>query len=137
MKRLSLLLACLMLAAGYAIPVAAATSTLTVNLAAQNGSGENGTAVLTQVGSDVKVVISIPNGPTGPQPAHVHTGTCAALGGVVYPLNSLASGSSTSTIKGVTIDQLIAAKDAINVHKSAAEIGVYVSCGSIMPAMAM
>lgn len=126
-----------MLAAGYALPVAAATATLTVNLAAQNGSGENGTAVLTQVGADVKVVISIPNGPAGPQPAHIHTGTCAALGGVAYPLQSLTSGSSTTTIKGVTIDQLVAGKNAINVHKSASDLGTYVSCGSIMPAMSM
>ncbi len=136
MKRLSVLLACLMLA-GYAIPTAAATASLTVPLKAQNGSGENGTATLTQVGGDVKVAISIPNGPAGPQPAHIHTGTCSALGGVAYMLTSLANGSSTTTVKGVTIDQLLAAKDAINVHKSANDLGVYVSCGNIMPSMAM
>jgi len=123
-----------MLAAGYALPVAAATSTLTVTLAAQNGSGETGTAVLTQVGPDVKVVVSIPKGPAGPQPAHIHTGPCSSLGGVLYPLQSLTNGSSTTTVKGVTIDQLVAAKDAINVHKSADDLGAYVSCGNIMPA---
>ncbi len=136
MKRLSVILTCVMLA-GYAIPVAAATSSLTVTLNAENGSGENGTATLTQVGGDVKVAISIPNGPAGPQPAHVHSGTCSALGGVAYPLSSVANGSSTTTIKGVTIDQLLAAKDAINVHKSANDLGVYVSCGNIMPSTAM
>lgn len=135
MKKLGLFLACLTLVAGYATPVAAATSQLIVTLAAQNGSGETGTAVLTQVGGDVKVVVSIPNGPAGPQPAHIHTGTCASLGGVAYPLQSLTSGSSTTTVKGVTIDQLVAAKDAINVHKSANDLGVYVSCGNIMPTM--
>jgi hypothetical protein len=135
MKKLGVFLACLTLAAGYAIPVAAATSQLIVTLAAQNGSGETGTAVLTQVGGDGKVVVSIPNGPAGPQPAHIHTGPCASLGAVVYPLQSLTSGSSTTTVKGVTIDQLVAAKDAINVHKSANDLGVYVSCGNIMPTM--
>jgi hypothetical protein len=135
MKKFGLFLACLALVAGYAIPVAAATSQLIVTLAAQNGSGETGTAVLTQVGGDVKVVVSIPNGPAGPQPAHIHTGTCASLGGVAYPLQSLANGSSSTTVKGVTIDQLVAAKDAINVHKSADDLGVYVSCGNIMPTM--
>jgi hypothetical protein len=135
MKKLGLFLACLTLVAGYAVPVGAATSQLIVTLAAQNGSGETGTAALTQVGGDVKVVVSIPNGPAGPQPMHIHTGTCASLGGVAYPLQSLTNGSSSTTVKGVTIDQLVAAKDAINVHKSAADLGVYVSCGNIMPTM--
>jgi hypothetical protein len=137
MKRLTALLACLMLAAAFTPPVAAATSTLTVKLAAQNGSGENGTAVLTQVGPDVKVVISITGGPAALQPVHIHTGTCSSLGGVAYPLQSLASGSSTTTVKGVTIDKLLASKYAINVHKSADALGVYVACGNIMPATAM
>ena len=132
MKTIISLLACLALSASYLAPAAAATSTLTIKLSAQNGSGENGTATLTQADGAVKVVIAIPNGPAGPQPAHIHDGTCASLKGVVYPLTSVAKGASTTTVKGITIDQLLAGKYAINVHKSTSDIGTYVSCGAIV-----
>ncbi|HEY2474341.1 MAG TPA: CHRD domain-containing protein [Candidatus Cybelea sp.] len=130
-------LACLALAAGCIASTAAATATLTVPLKAENASGENGTATLTQTPDGVTVVVSIPNGPAGPQPAHIHDGTCATLGGVAYPLTSVASGNATSTIKGLTIDKLLAGKYAINVHKSTSDIGTYVSCGEIVKASAM
>jgi opacity protein-like surface antigen len=132
MKTIISLFACLALSATYLAPASAATSTLTVKMSAQNGSGENGTATLTQAGSDVKVVIAIPNGPAGPQPAHIHDGTCAGIQGVAYPLTSIASGDSTTTVKGVTIDQLLAGKYAINVHESTSNLGKYVSCGNIV-----
>jgi Cu/Zn superoxide dismutase len=132
MKTIISLFAFLALSAAYLAPASAATSTLTVKMSAQNGSGENGTATLTQTGSDVKVVIAIPNGPAGPQPAHIHDGTCAGVQGVAYPLTSIASGDSTTTVKGVTIDQLLAGKYAINVHESTSNLGKYVSCGDIV-----
>lgn len=138
MKKIISLFAFLALSAAYIAPASAATSTLTVKMSAQNGSGENGTATLTQTGSDVKVVIAIPNGPAGPQPAHIHDGTCPGVQGVAYPLSSLASGDSTTTVKGVTIDQLLAGKYAINVHESTSNLGKYVSCGDIVkPSTAM
>lgn len=138
MKTTTSLLACLALGAAYLAPASAATATLTLKLNAENGSGENGTATLTQVGSDVKVVIAIPHGPAGPQPAHIHDGTCAGIQGVAYGLTSIANGSSTTTIKGITIDQLLAGKYAINVHKSTGEIGNYVACANIAkPASSM
>ena len=68
---------------------------------------------------------------TTPQPAHIHTGTCAKLGGVVYPLSNVVDGASTSTVKGVTIDKLLTATHAINVHESAANLDKYVACGNI------
>jgi Cu/Zn superoxide dismutase len=131
------LLVILALNGGYAAP-AGSISTLTIKLTAQNGSGENGTATLTQANGAVKVVIAIPKGPAGPQPAHIHDGTCAGLKGVVYPLTSVAKGASTTTVKGITIAQLLAGKYAINVHKSTSDIGTYVSCGAIVkPATSM
>jgi opacity protein-like surface antigen len=132
MKRLSLLLISLVFVTVAQLSAAAATSTLTINLHAQNGSGENGTATLTQMGADVKVVIALKGAPaTTPQPAHIHDGTCADLKGVAYPLSNVVNGSSTSTVKGVTIDKLLDGKYAINVHESAANLGKYVSCGDI------
>ncbi len=132
MKILSLLLASIALVTFAQTSAGAATSTLTVTLNPQNGSGESGTAVLTQMGADVKVVISLKGTPaTTPQPAHIHTGTCSNLGGVAYPLSNVVGGSSTTTVKGVTIDQLLSRPTAINVHESAADLGKYVACGNI------
>jgi Cu-Zn family superoxide dismutase len=133
MKSLSLLIASLAMITFTQIAAAAATtSTHTITMNAQNGSGETGTATLTQVGDDVQVVIALKGAPaTTPQPAHIHSGTCAKLGGVVYPLSNVVNGESTSTVKGVTIDKLLTATHAINVHESAAALDKYVACGNI------
>lgn len=131
MKRLSLLLASLVFVTLAQLSAAAATSTLTVDLHAQNSSGETGTATLTQMGADVKVVISLKGAPATAQPAHIHDGTCADLKGVAYALSNVVDGKSTTTVKGVTIDKLLDGKYAINVHESAANLGKYVACGEI------
>ena len=121
--------ACSLLAPGA--PAAAATSSLTVDLGAQNGSGETGTAALTQKPEGVEVVITLANAPATAQPAHVHMGTCAQLGAPQYPLTSVTGGNSTTVIKGVTIDQLLTSPMAINVHKSTTDLATYVACGDI------
>jgi CHRD domain len=108
-----------------------ATGDVTVAMHAENGSGEDGTATITQSGSDVTVVISIKNGPSTAQPAHIHDGTCADIKGVVYPLTNVTSGSSTTVVKNVTVAALLKGPYAINVHESAANLGKYVSCGNI------
>ena len=124
-------IAAIALVAGYA-HAAAATSTLTVDLSAQNGSGETGTAALTQKPEGVEVVISLANAPKGAQPAHIHLGTCDKLNpGPEYPLTSVTGGNSTTLVKGVTIDQLLAKPAAINVHKSDTDLATYVACGDI------
>lgn len=109
----------------------AADPTATVTLKAQNGSGEDGTATLAQSGADLTVTISIPSGPTTPQPAHIHMGSCATLGGVKYPLTNVVSGKSTTTLKGLTLASVQTGGFAINVHKSTSDLGTYVSCGDI------
>ncbi len=84
-----------------------------------------------------------------PHPAHIHAGTCDALGDVVFPLSDVddaaAAGtpassanatpadpaaSSTTTV-AATLDDLLATPHAINVHLSADEIGTYIACGEI------
>ena len=105
---------------------------VTVTMNAQNGSGESGTATLTQTADGVQVVISISNGSAAAQPAHVHPGTCVNLNPAPqYPLTSVQSGKSTTVIKGVTLQQLTSGTFAINVHKSTSDLGTYVSCGDI------
>ncbi len=107
-------------------------SSVTVTLGAQNGSGQNGTAVLQDMGDGTtKVTVNISGGSAVAQPAHIHDGTCAALNPKPkYPLTSLVNGTSETIVKQPLSD-LADGTYAINVHKSGTEASVYVSCGNI------
>jgi acetamidase/formamidase len=99
---------------------------------AQNGSGEDGTLTLEQKGADVVVTIDLKKGTKLAQPAHIHPGTCAKLNPAPkYPLTNVVDGKSTTTLKGMKLATLQTGGYAVNVHKSTAEIAVYVSCGDI------
>lgn len=123
------------LAVVFAAPTRAAEGdSIEVDLAEIDGSGVSGTAVLTEENGAVTVDIEVSgDGVTGGHPAHIHLGTCDALDpNPLYPLASIdADGLSSTTIDGVTLDDLLAEPMAINVHKSAEEAGVYVACGNI------
>jgi hypothetical protein len=92
----------------------------------------------------------------GDHPAHIHNGTCAALGDVVAPLGNInAMGTNDGTPMAMdmvgsanaipvlssitTVDlpmaDILAADHALNVHESAEDIGTYVACGDIGGAM--
>jgi hypothetical protein len=106
-----------------------------VRLAAQNGSGESGTATLSD-GRNGAIVRLRMNGASVAQPAHIHRGTCAHLDPQpAFPLKLVQvnqfNTSSDSTIPGVTIAQLRAAPYAINVHMSTTNLAAYVACGNI------
>ncbi len=111
--------------------MASAGASVSVPMKAQNGSTEDGTATLTQQGDDVLVKISLQNGTSTPQPAHVHAGSCAKLGAVVDPLDALVDGKSTTTLKNTKLDSLRVGGLAINVHKSTDDLATYASCGDI------
>src|SRR5262245_37020346 len=75
-------------------------------------------------------------------PAHIHSGTCATLGDVVYPLNPV-SGSAESASGGIPVElsvtrveaslqAILATPHAINVHESAENIGHYIACGNVV-----
>jgi hypothetical protein len=108
---------------------------VTVTLNEQNGSGQNGTAVLTDMGDGTtKVTVSVSNGSATAQPAHIHAGTCATLDPKpAYPLSNVVNGMS-ETIVPVDVHDLTGGTFAINLHKSAAEASVYTSCGNIVAA---
>jgi hypothetical protein len=88
-----------------------------------------------------------------PHPAHVHSGTCAELGDVVYGLNDVSGealegtpdatpasatagepgdviAKSTTTVDA-SLDDLLAEPHAVNVHESAENIDIYIACGDI------
>ena len=108
-----------------------AKAPLTVPLKELNGSGETGTATLTDTKAGLKVVLSLKGAPAGPQPAHINKGSCAKLDPKPwYPLTNVVNGKSTTVVKGVTIGEIIG-KSAVNVHKSPTDIATYVACGDV------
>jgi hypothetical protein len=112
-------------------PMTMGKAPLTIPLKPQNNSGESGTATLTDTPAGLRVVISLKGAPAGPQPAHIHMGSCAHLNPTPkYPLSMVVAGKSTTVVKGVTISQLLG-KTAVNVHKSPTDIATYVACGDI------
>lgn len=96
-------------------------------------------------------------------PAHIHAGTCATLGEVVFPLEDVAHGGMNGTPTATTgsadmadmaaspgpdtsdkevvarsessvnatLDVILSAEHAINVHESAENIQNYIACGDI------
>jgi hypothetical protein len=118
---------------GWAIgPAVAAHPDVTIKMHAQNGSGEYGTATLTDLGGRTRVVIALQHENTlGNQPAHVHLGPCAKLNKAPkYPLKNVILGHSNTTVD-VPINEILGHGMAINVHESASQLGRYVSCGNI------
>jgi Cu/Zn superoxide dismutase len=103
---------------------------VTVDLAEQNASGESGTATLAEEGGQLTVTVELSGAPADPQPAHIHSGTCAELGDVVYPLTNVEGGTSETSV-AATLADVQGAEHAINVHMSEADIGTYVACGDI------
>jgi Cu/Zn superoxide dismutase len=129
------LLLLLLLSGLPAHPALAAHDVVTVKLDAQNNSGQTGTATLTPEGDKTRVAIELSNGPKGvAQPAHIHLGTCDKLDKAPkWKLEAVKDGKSVTTVPA-SLDTILKDKTAINVHKSANEIQVYVSCGNITAA---
>ncbi|HME82575.1 MAG TPA: hypothetical protein VKF82_10910 [Candidatus Eremiobacteraceae bacterium] len=106
---------------------------VTVPIAAQNGSNQTGVATLTPTSDGkTKVDISLKGEPDGAvEPAHIHKGPCKTLNPKPsYPLTAVTGGKS-STVVDVSLAQLQAGTMAINIHESAAAIQTYVACGDI------
>lgn len=107
------------------------TAELTLQMKARNGSGQDGTAILTATpDGKTKVVIDLANPPAGPQPSHINSGTCANLGAIVHILGGVRGGKVEATVP-TSLDSLVAGQFAVNVAKSPQEFGVSVSCAEI------
>ncbi len=110
---------------------------LTLQMGEDNNSGQAGTAALTEDGDVLEVVLELTVGnAAGSQPAHIHTGTCADLGGIRHALTDVVDGASTTRIEPfegqpLRLDELLKTPHALNVH-SAPNHTVYVSCADIL-----
>lgn len=108
------------------------TQKVVIQLAEQNDSGETGTATLTEANGQVTVSVDATGFvPNVSQPAHIHLGSCPAVGAVKYPLTNILNGKSV-TVLNVTLAQLQSELPlGLNIHKSAAEASVYTACGDL------
>ena len=107
-------------------------STLNLKLYAQNRPGETGMATLEQIPGGVRIVVKMSGGQNGSQPVQIHTGSCANLDPVPkYALTNIADGSSTTTISGISVGDLLKGTYVIDVHESSADIKRYVACAAI------
>jgi hypothetical protein len=69
------------------------------------------------------------------QPAHIHLGRCDKLDKAPkWKLKPVQNGRSV-TVVPASIDAILKEKTAINIHKSATEPQIYVSCGNIIGTM--
>lgn len=110
-----------------AMAVAAPITSFAIALKELNTSGQTGHAVLTAKGEQTEVVLKATAGIS--RANHIHSGTCATLGGVAHPLTNMADGSSVTTVNA-SLSSLLTGGFAINLH-NATNAGVYTSCGDI------
>ncbi len=109
-----------------------APTSITIPLASENKSKEEGSATITKMGNKIKVTLTVTGAPKGSlQPAHIHSGSCDKPGAIKYPLADLMNGASEKTVN-VSYEQLISELPlSINVHKSIKDIKTYVACGNV------
>jgi hypothetical protein len=118
-------------ALAFASPAAAQPAPVTIQLAAQNGSGIAGTVTLTDLGNNqTRVVVNITPA-TGDHPAHIHMGSCANLDPTPeFPLTNVQNGAST-TVVDQSLTTIMRTQRAVNLHLSAAQVATYVACADI------
>lgn len=123
----------LLLAGLFASHAQALNDAVSVKLKAQNNSGQNGIASLTPEGDTTRVVIEIPTMPADvAQPAYVYPGRCGKLNKAPkWRLEDIRDGRSV-TVVPVPLDVILKDRSAINVHKSATDMRIHVSCGNIV-----
>ena len=129
MRKLYLMLV-VVLALGMTSAAFAQDGSATVTLNEVGGSGESGTATLTDNGDGTTTVeIQLEGAPTDvAQPAHIHEGDCGSGGDIVYPLENVENGMSTSTVEA-SLDELVSGDFYVNVHMSPEDIATTVACG--------
>jgi len=107
---------------------------ITVNLNQYSDSGQSGTARLTEHGGMLRVELNLSGYEAqSPQPAHIHTGLCPRIGPVIFALNDVVDGKSTTELE-TTLDDLLSSNEElnVNVHESKDNIAIYTSCGDVL-----
>lgn len=104
---------------------------LTVELVEQNGSGQSGSATFTPIDEGrTRILLQLTNPPADEQPAHVHSGSCDALGDPVVALTNVVDGRS-ETEADTSLGELEQGELVVHAHKSEAEYDVSVACAPV------
>jgi hypothetical protein len=113
---------------------ASAGADVTLELAEQESSGQEGTATFTSLGGGrTRIVLELTNPTDIPQPAHVHDGSCDDLGDPVVALNDVRDGRSETEAE-MSLERLQQGDLVIHAHKSDAEFDVSVACAPVVRA---
>ncbi|HEY1296707.1 MAG TPA: hypothetical protein VGJ60_26820 [Chloroflexota bacterium] len=126
------LAALLLLLVALPSTAAAQSDTLTLTMSPQNNSGMSGTATFTDMGNGkTHVVMQVSGAGAGPEPAHIHPGSCSELNPTpAFTLSSVVNGMSATDVDA-SLQQLVDGHYAIHMHKSQDELTVYVACADI------
>jgi hypothetical protein len=109
-----------------------------VTLAAVNNSGITGQASLSGSGTGTQVVLNLRNArPNATHQAHIHNGTCDALGQVVAALTPVQTDSSGFGVSTTTVpdplDRFTGGAFVVSAHQAGGAPGPSVTCGPIEP----
>lgn len=98
----------------------------------QNESGEAGLATFEEKDGKTVIRIKLVNAPVDvSQPAHIYKGSCEKPVSELFDINNVVNGESETTIDDTLKNVLAKAPFILNVHKSAEEDNIYVSCGIV------
>jgi hypothetical protein len=113
-----------------------------IQMSAENGSDESGTADITQVSDGIKIFVHIEQGvPATVQPVQIARGHCDNAGdAAVFQLTGLIEGESTTVLPNVSVNQISGrvygqpspGVFAVVVRKTRKDPTI-VSCGDIRP----
>jgi hypothetical protein len=97
-----------------------------------NGSGQNGSATITDRGGKVMVTVNIGGKPaSASEPSHVHFGRCPHIKAIpAYNVGPILAGKAGSVVD-LSWAEINSGKYVVNVHESSAAMGRYVSCANI------
>ena len=117
---------------GTARPAGAQRQSLALDVVSLNNSGITGAGMLTSMGDGkLRAEIRVNGAGAGPEPMHIHAGTCRDLNPQPeVPLSDVVNGSSTTELNR-SLQELTSTPHAIFLHKSPAEIAVLVACADV------
>lgn len=108
-----------------------------VSLQQVGGSGVTGEATISAQGEGTMVMVTLMNAPQGPHAGHIHQGTCANLGEVVAPLETITVPTANGTAMGhstvsMGVPAIMDGRHIIAYHENAGDTpGAPIVCGSI------
>ncbi len=105
------------------------SQTVELQIEALNASGVSGTVRLEALdASTTLVAVDVDDAGHPSMPAHVHAGSCADLVPQPrYALENVVDGRSSTEV-AASLDELLSGGQALNIHRSNAEMEVYTAC---------